>query len=774
MKIATCTGLFLVLLLAAGLWGGAAPCWAQAGPDSTQDAADTSRTDTSLPWEEEDPDQEEAAERTDAQSPSDSSNHAGREGRLDTLQIAPPQRSGEVGSTRASRHVPVESPASLPDSAHLLPDSPRRGGARRPPGGEAQRWTIPSPSADTSLGGPRISLQPERFPPAVHDTIETLSVREADLRNLLRGIGQQFGVNLLVEQGIQKTATVQLSQISVLDALQVLCQEHGLSLLQTGPVFRIREPPKPPPEPPKIAYDEGRVTLDLSGDKLSVVAEELTRKTDANFVLSDGVKGTISGFLQDVPLEEGLSTLLDNNGYLLRQREEIYVIDRKMQRSSDGSSGRGNRSMWVNADGNAVDLEVSQAPISDVLREVSSQMNLNLVTYKVPQGRISATVQDMNADQVFDLLFRSTNVTYRQRDSTYFVGARKTSSIATTEVVSLDHVKAARVPEMLPQSLKQKATIKVIPEQNGLMLTGANNAIDQLRSAVEAVDQPTPLILMEALVVDFTTTDLFELGIEFGQNAQRSEQAERKGYTFDEDGFRLEGEDQKLNQYLKELIPLTSNFGIQNIGELPDDFFFKLQALSREGKVDIRSRPQVAALSGHTASIEIGQTQYFILRKETPVRSPEGGAVIQETERFEKIEANVSLKITPWVTSSGEVTTKIRPEFSQPVGEFNAETPPTINRRTLESTVRLKEGETIILGGLIREEKTVEHNKIPILGSIPLLGRLFRSKSTNTEKSELVIYLTPHVFYGSENEAERWKQLREEMDLRPPRKKEEN
>lgn len=652
------------------------------------------------------------------------------------------------------------------------PKNARGRPVRRPlPEGSVRVRRSPPPRADTTDGQARIRLQPDQIPPAARDTISALSVSGADLRNLLRGIGEQYGVNLIVNNQIQKTATIRLSNISVLDALLLLCREHNLSLLQSGPVFRIRQPPEPAPTPPKVEYADGRITLNLTDDKLGAVAKALTKVTEKNVIVSDQADGRISGYLQDAPLESGLRSLLENNGYLLGKRDEsIYVINKKPPPSENQKRRRGGRSFRINVEGKKVDLNVSNAPVGDILQGVASRTNLNLVTYKSPKGRISANVRDMPVGEVFDLLFRASNVTYRRKDSTYYVGTRKMSSVATTKLVSLDHVKAERVPEMLPSTLKQKVKIKVISEHNGLMLTGANDAIDQLRSAIEAVDKPTPLILIEALVVDFTTTDLFELGLEVGQNAKRSDQAKKKGYTFDDKGFQVEGEDKRLTRYLKELIPLTSNFGIENIGKLPEDFFFQLRALSREGKVDIRSRPQVAALSGHTASIEIGQTQYFILRKETPVRSPEGGAVIQETERFEKIEANVSLKITPWVTPSGEVTTKIRPEFSQPVGEFSADRPPTINRRTLESTVRLKEGETIILGGLIREEENVQYNKIPILGSIPLIGQIFRSRTTNTEKSELVIYLTPHVFYGSENEPERWQELREQKGLRNPRK----
>ncbi|HKI47500.1 MAG TPA: type II and III secretion system protein, partial [Balneolales bacterium] len=184
------------------------------------------------------------------------------------------------------------------------------------------------------------------------------------------------------------------------------------------------------------------------------------------------------------------------------------------------------------------------------------------------------------------------------------------------------------------------------------------------------------------------------------------------------------------------------------------------------GKVNIESRPEISTLNGHTASIQIGTTQYFILKTTTPIQSPQN-VITQESQHFETIKANVSLKITPWVSSSGEVTAEIHPEFDTPVGAFNPNVPPTINSRVLDSTVRLKDGETIILGGLIQNSDTKNYNKIPILGDIPLIGKLFSNRSRNHSKSELIIFITPHVFFGDGTDAARWQKLSNDMDLHP-------
>jgi type IV pilus assembly protein PilQ len=125
----------------------------------------------------------------------------------------------------------------------------------------------------------------------------------------------------------------------------------------------------------------------------------------------------------------------------------------------------------------------------------------------------------------------------------------------------------------------------------------------------------------------------------------------------------------------------------------------------------------------------------------------------------------VSLEITPWVSSSGEVTAEIHPEFNTPVGSFNSEVPPTINSRVLDSTVRLKDGETIILGGLIQDVESVKLNKIPILGDIPIIGKLFSNRQTDKSKSELIIFITPYVFYGDGNDESRWRELKEDLDV---------
>jgi Type II secretory pathway, component HofQ len=102
--------------------------------------------------------------------------------------------------------------------------------------------------------------------------------------------------------------------------------------------------------------------------------------------------------------------------------------------------------------------------------------------------------------------------------------------------------------------------------------------------------------------------------------------------------------------------------------------------------------------------------------------------------------------------SNGELTLEIKPNFETPIGSFSPDKNliPAINTRSFVSTVRLRDGETIVLGGVIQESEISSENKFPLLGDIPIIGKLFTTSEKSIRKGELMIYLTPRIFYGDE------------------------
>jgi type IV pilus assembly protein PilQ len=276
------------------------------------------------------------------------------------------------------------------------------------------------------------------------------------------------------------------------------------------------------------------------------------------------------------------------------------------------------------------------------------------------------------------------------------------------------------------------------------MVTGPIQSVNEIEHYIAELDSPPAQILIEALVVDYNITDRKDYGIRAAGFPLSD--STRQGHSYYPD-IDVTGSGEQLN---RDLQYWAEKFNITNIGTLPENFYVRLHALAREGKANIRSRPRIATLNGHEAKIDVGTTQYYLLKTETTYGVGQQTPTSQVTEKFQTIEASMSLTITPWVNASNEILVTIHPEFNTPQGSFNANVPPTINHRILDSNVRLRDGETIVLGGLIQTSENETIEKFPILGDIPVLGWLFKNKSKVKTNSELVIYVTPRIYYGSE------------------------
>lgn len=630
---------------------------------------------------------------------------------------------------------------------------------------------IPAPESDAQVrrSDPVIRVGNERLPAPALQTISAINVRGGDLRDVLRGIGADAGLNLVVDDEISRQVTLSLENIEALEAVLYLAEEYDLTVIQTGTVFRVRLPDPLAPEPLRISFDGEKLSVDVSDADVTEFAQRVTEVSGVNVITGIGVSGRISGFLQNADFDDGLKAVVENNGYALATQSGIYVIEQGYA-PLDEPEPRRRSSMGVEMDHfGYVSLDLTNADVARVVREIAELAGSGVILYTLPEGaRVSVRAAGLTQAEALRAVLHGTGTSFRYESGLLVIGNAEQDGIEATRLLPLGYIRVAGLEELLPPRLTQDLTITVVNEQNALLVTGPNDRIAAVESFLAEVDVPAPQILIEALVVDFLDTNVSELGITFGRGLLlgRDSSGTRlpTGYVLDGLGdgrYEASGDGRDANN----IIAQAEDFiGISNIGRLPADFFYRIRALEQEGKVEVRSRPQISTLNGSEASISIGTTQYFILRSTTPIAGP-NQVVTQESERFEQIEANVSLTVTPFVSPSGEITADIQPVFSTPVGQLTAGEPPTISTREITSTVRLRDGETIILGGLIEERDIINDNKVPILGDIPILGRLFRSRSRSKRRSELVIYLTPHVFYGDSRDDEKWRNLVERLGL---------
>ena len=579
-------------------------------------------------------------------------------------------------------------------------------------------------------------------------TIELVNVKNMPIKDLLRGLGTQHHVNVFVDDDVTQNITLRLQDIRVHDVIAFVVKENDLDLSLENGIYKISMPEiqAPEPQPLKIECQDGLLTIDIKQDPLEKVLYEISEKSGRNIILNRGVEGRISGFLQKIPFEKGLSVLLSSNGFTVRQKDGVYLVDREYRAGSSEGNKNQRRPFWIDVKDSLITLEVTDGDLNEVVMEAANQLGVDIFVLSPMTGKVHAQCKQLPFDDILDYLFKGTNYTYRKDGAIYLIGEKTISGMVSTELIKLNHIKADGIIEILPQNLTAKATVQIIKEHNSLMVVGSQDVINEVRQFIQKIDYPIPQILIEAVVVDFTTTDAFELGVTAGTNLNQDTSSALSAFDLFYPNVDMTLNESNLNASLQYNLP---KIGIKNIGRLPPGFMVNLQAMEQKGKANVRSVPQIATLNGHPASIKIGTTQYYQLESYTPYASTTD-IYRQTSQRFEQIEANISLSITPWVSASGEITAEIKPEFNTP-RNFNPKVPPTIDTRTLESTVRLRDGETIILGGLIQSNDSETHYKFPILGNIPGLGQLFRNRSKNKSKTKLMIYITPHLMYSSDD-----------------------
>ena len=591
---------------------------------------------------------------------------------------------------------------------------------------------------DTSLGNPFAQI------------IETLDFKNTDLKDIIRILATKYRINVLVEDGVQQRLTLHLVNVRLEDAIRFIVEDNGLVLKRFGNIYKIQNPPELP-SPPKVwhvEYDAGLLSVDLQQEDLPEAIRQISKVSGQTLLVDRQARGTISGRLHKVAFEEGLGELLKINGFILSKVKSTYHI-RRMGISGEKNSPEHN--FWINVRQGKIDLDVAGAPLRQVLEELSRQSSTNLLLLGSPQGTVNARLNDVTLEECLSLLLLESDFTFKRSGDIYLVGDKNNKGLATSRLIKLKHLKVDGILEMLPGKVTQKAELKIVKEHNALLINGAQDVINDIAAIIRDVDHPIPQVFLEALVVDFNTFDTRELSVEMGVGAPPDSNIIDRYIP----GLDLYRSGKDANKFLADisindrLHRLGGFFSGINIGRLPDDFYLRVKALETAGKANIRSKPQIATLNGHTAELKIGKTRYFKLVSEITLRDP-SQIYLQTTERFQTVEINISLKITPWVSASGEITVEIDPEFNTPGDQLSPEVPPNVQSRTLHSTVRLRDGETIVLGGLIQEIDSESVSRLPILGRLPLIGKLFSSRNHNKTKSELIIYVTPHLTYSDE------------------------
>jgi general secretion pathway protein D len=272
-----------------------------------------------------------------------------------------------------------------------------------------------------------------------------------------------------------------------------------------------------------------------------------------------------------------------------------------------------------------------------------------------------------------------------------------------------------------------KVLVVAEPDTNSLLITTSRKYETQVRAIIAELDRPVPQVLIKCLIAEVTHDNSVDAGVDFSVL-----------------NIRPSGNGQEGSSTLGAAAAAASSAapGGLVIRALETNLTATLQALAQTNKLDVLSRPYILTSDNQDADITVGDEVPFI----TESRLDENSNTIN-TIQYQDI--GIILDVTPHINPDGLVVMDVDPQISSLTGEsvpiqagVNA---PVFELRSSQSRVEIQDGQTIVIGGLMQDQRTNHVNKVPILGDLPLLGNLFRYTSDDKTKTELLIFLTPHV-----------------------------
>ena len=408
----------------------------------------------------------------------------------------------------------------------------------------------------------------------------------------------------------------------------------------------------------------------------------------------------------------------------------------------------------------ANELEAVDVNIRNLLTSIALANNLNIVISDEVQGNVSVKLSNINAQDMIKIIAENNNYTYQFKDNVIYISkGDKDINLYTVQINYLELDKIAQtINLMLTGNLtdkiddKDKKTainnkVMIDESENTISFYGTLKQYEQIKNFLQEQDKPQKQVSLEAKVTAIQKDAAKDLGVSWEwSKLPQSPEHEITYDTVKHTVINEDGSKEEITDYLPvdevtrkwnddENIPGVIRFG-KGVDGYPYEFYYaaKIDALISDGKANILARPNITTIQGKEAVINIGS--------EVPV--PTVSTTNSTTTTSIKYrEAGIILKCTPRVNEDGIITVKVHTEVSSPmyVEDMKAY---RFQKRSADTIVRLKDGQTMVIGGLIGSDEAKQMSKIPFLGDIPILGNLFKHIQKSKSDTEVMIFLTAH------------------------------
>ncbi len=463
-----------------------------------------------------------------------------------------------------------------------------------------------------------------------------------------------------------------------------------LALVFPAPLPRAEEAPR-------------RVTLQFQGMEIAEVLKILAEQTSFNIVVGRNVSGRVTLFVKDVDPWEALEVILAANELAYERQGEILSV--MTQRDYELVHGQPYRDRRV-----LKSLTPRYAQAADLSRALT-QIKTNI-------GRVVV-------DEATNTLILLDTPAFVEKMERLVL---EMDQPVETRIFSFNYGMVKTITPLL-QEVATKGMGKVLADErtNQVAVTDYPRKLEEIARLAAAFDERSTVVLIDTKIVQVVLSDKFQLGIDWEALVQK-------------------------NLNLKGLGALNLTSGGQiNIAQATvsqqGGYTVLVEALRSFGDTQLLSEPRLTVMNNQEAKILVGSKEPYVTTQVSQTGT--GTAVTAESVNF--IDVGVKLFVTPTIARDGYVSMKIRPEVSSRTGTLttaNKNEIPVVETTEAETVLMVEDGGTVILGGLIKDEESTDQQRIPLLGDIPGLGLLFRSTRNTVKKTELIVFLTPHILLG--------------------------
>lgn len=428
----------------------------------------------------------------------------------------------------------------------------------------------------------------------------------------------------------------------------------------------------------------------------------------------------------------------------------------------------------VGAEEPLVNINVVNGNVRDILTSLADIGQVNLVADDSVNGKITVQITDTPFSSALEIVTKIKGLTYQKVGNVIIVGSNASmgENFGTVTVFKIKYAQAAAVADTLGVILKEGkgdskqaapkkdsadaqkdagtdangtaaskiARLKVDEATNSIVFNGSPAEIAEIQKILDEIDVPYQQVSLECQVVSVNKEDVKNLGIEWNWSSAPAYADREQGSVSVVNGTTIVTPG-KVDR--SKSSPFSGVGGIVSFGKSADGYPFEwyyqatVNALVTNNRANVLAKPKITTINGKQAEINIG-AQIPIPKTTTTSNGVTDSGV-------EYKDVGIKLQYTPRVNVDGYITAKIRAEVNA-VGSFNTTLKAyEFTQRSAETQVRLKDGETMVIGGLIDKEEQKNFRKVPFLGDIPILGALFRNHNNSKSEQEVIIFLTAHI-----------------------------